>query len=49
MARNSVSTLDLATTDCLLVRQVTRFPPTKVQYHGVDLRSVTDPTQSAFV
>jgi len=49
MAWNSTSALDLATTDCFLPRQVTRLPPIKVQYLEVDLQSMIDPTQSAYV
>ncbi|GMP26440.1 hypothetical protein CsSME_00002869 [Camellia sinensis var. sinensis] len=40
---NSTSALDLATTFCFLLLQVTRLLPTKVQYPEVDLLSVTDP------
>jgi hypothetical protein len=43
MAWNSASALDLATIDWFLLHQVTRFPPTRVQYPEVDLRFVIDP------
>ncbi|KAK9204488.1 hypothetical protein WN943_014749 [Citrus x changshan-huyou] len=48
-ALNSASALLLATTDCFLLLQVTKFPPTNVQYPEVDLLSITDPAQSASV
>ncbi|KAM0017917.1 hypothetical protein Hdeb2414_s0027g00693371 [Helianthus debilis subsp. tardiflorus] len=47
--RNSASALDRATTFCFLLLQVTRFPPTKVKYPDVDLRSPLSPAQSASV
>ncbi|KAL2320145.1 hypothetical protein Fmac_029114 [Flemingia macrophylla] len=43
IALNSASALDLATTLCFLLFQVTRFPPRKVQYPIVDLLSTIDP------
>ncbi|MFS7906388.1 hypothetical protein Hanom_Chr01g00058631 [Helianthus anomalus] len=47
--RNSASALDRATTFCFLLLQVTRFPPTRVKYPDVDLRSPLSPAQSASV
>ncbi|MFS7910744.1 hypothetical protein Hanom_Chr02g00109791 [Helianthus anomalus] len=44
---NSASALERATTFCFLLLQVTRFPPTKVKYPEVDLRSLLSPAQSA--
>jgi hypothetical protein len=49
MALNSVSTLDLATTNCFLLRQVAKFPLANVQYSKVERRSTIDPTQATFV
>jgi hypothetical protein len=49
MAWNLASALNLATLNCFLQRQVTRFPPTRVQYTEVDLRSMTNPAQFAYV
>ncbi|BAU03652.1 hypothetical protein VIGAN_UM150900, partial [Vigna angularis var. angularis] len=49
MPLNSASALDLATTGCFLLLQVTRFPPTKVKYPEVDLLSSFEPAQSASV
>jgi hypothetical protein len=49
MAKNSTYALELATTDCFLLRQVTRLPPTSVQSPEIDLRSITDPAQFASV
>jgi hypothetical protein len=49
MARNSSSALDLAITDYFLLRKVIRFPPTKVLYPEVNLRSKIDPAQFAYV
>jgi len=43
MPLNSASALDLATTDCFLLFQVTIFPPTKVKYLEVDLLSSFEP------
>ncbi|PRQ38174.1 hypothetical protein RchiOBHm_Chr4g0410851 [Rosa chinensis] len=45
----TASALDLATTFCFLLRQVTRFPPTKVKYPDVERLSVLSPAQSASV
>ena len=49
MAQNSASALDLVATHCFLLHQVTRFPPTKVQYPEVDLQYVIDLAQSTYV
>ncbi|KAJ0826795.1 hypothetical protein HanRHA438_Chr17g0818341 [Helianthus annuus] len=49
MPRNSASALDKATTFCFLLFHVTKFPPTKVKYPEVDLRSSLFPAQSASV
>ena len=46
---NSALALLLATTLCFLLHQVTRLPPTKVQYSEVDFLSITLPAQSALV
>lgn len=48
-ALNSASALLLATKDCFLLLQVTRFPQTNVQYPEVDLLSSNEPAQSASV
>ncbi|PRQ56860.1 hypothetical protein RchiOBHm_Chr1g0341921 [Rosa chinensis] len=49
MPLNSASALDLATTFCFLLRQVTKFPPTKVKYPEVDLLSDLELAQSASI
>ena len=49
IALNSASALDLATTNCFLLCQVTKLSPTNKQYPEVERRSIIDPTQSAFV
>lgn len=49
MTQNSASTLDIAITSCLLLRYVTKVPPTNVQYHDVDLLSSIEQAQSASV
>ena len=45
LALNSASALEWATTDCLLLLQVIRSPPKKVQYLVVDRLSIIDPIQ----
>lgn len=45
MAPNFVSTLNLTTIDYLLLLQIIKFPIENIQYPGVNLLLVTDPTK----
>lgn len=48
-ALNLAYALLLATTLCFMLLQLIKFPPTKVKYPDIDLRSVTLPAQSTSV
>ena len=49
MAQNLASTLDLVTTICFLLLDVTKFPPSKMQYAEVDFIFIIEHVQSVFV